>query len=130
MIGGSSKGFTMLEIMLVLFLIVGMLSLVIPRISVGENLGTVARRWVGAMKSFQEMAMITQKTVRLYVDMDRGMYWPMVVEGNEAPARGIQAEVLGLLGGGAVGLEDEEGDDDRRDGDEDGEGLGRHACLR
>jgi type II secretory pathway pseudopilin PulG len=83
MTGSSSRGFTMLEIMLVLFLVVGMLSLVIPRISVGENLGTVARRWVGAMKSFQEMAMVTQKTVRLYVDMDRGMYWPMVIDGDE-----------------------------------------------
>jgi type II secretory pathway pseudopilin PulG len=83
MAGGSSRGFTMLEIMLVLFLIVGMLSLVIPRISLGENLGSVARRWVGALKSFQEMAMMTQKTVRLYVDVDRGMYWPMVIDGNE-----------------------------------------------
>jgi type II secretory pathway pseudopilin PulG len=83
MAGSSSRGFTMLEIMLVLFLIVGMLSLVIPRISLGENLGSVARRWVGALKSFQEMAMMTQKTVRLYVDMDRGMYWPMVIDGKE-----------------------------------------------
>jgi type II secretory pathway pseudopilin PulG len=83
MAGDSSRGFTMLEIMLVLFLIVGMLSLVIPRISFGENLGSVTRRWVGALKSFQEMAMMTQKTVRLYVDMDRGMYWPMVIDGKE-----------------------------------------------
>jgi hypothetical protein len=60
-----------------------MLGMVIPRISLGENLGSVGRRWVGAMKSFQEMAMMAQKTVRLYVDIDRGMYWPMVVEGNE-----------------------------------------------
>ena len=79
----SSGGFTMLEIVLVLFLLVGMLSLVVPRISLGENLGSVGRRWVGAMKSFQEMAMIGQKTVRLYVDIDRNMYWPMVIEGNE-----------------------------------------------
>jgi hypothetical protein len=79
----SSQGFTMLEIVLVLFLLVGMLSLVIPRISVGESLGTVGRKWVGAMKSFQEMAMIGQKTVRLYVDIDRSMYWPMVIDGNE-----------------------------------------------
>jgi hypothetical protein len=79
----SPEGFTMLEIVLVLFLLVGMLSLVIPRISLGENLGTVGRRWVGAMKSFQEMAMIGQKIVRVYVDMDRSMYWPMVIDGNE-----------------------------------------------
>ena len=79
----ASGGFTMLEIVLVLFLLVGMLSLVVPRISLGENLGSVGRRWVGAMKSFQEMAMLGQKTVRLYVDIDRSMYWPMVIEGNE-----------------------------------------------
>ena len=79
----SSGGFTMLEIVLVLFLLVGMLSLVVPRISLGENLGSVGRRWVGAMKSFQEMAMLGQKTVRLYVDIDRSMYWPMVIDGNE-----------------------------------------------
>jgi len=66
----SSGGFTML-------------SLVVPRISLGENLGSVGRRWVGAMKSFQEMAMLGQKTVRLYVDIDRSMYWPMVIDGNE-----------------------------------------------
>lgn len=79
----GSGGFTMLEIVLVLFLLVGMLTLVIPRMSLGENLGTVGRKWVGAMKSFQEMAMMTQKTVRLYVDIDRSMYWPMVIEGKE-----------------------------------------------
>ena len=79
----SSAGFTMLEIMLVLFLVVGMLSMVIPRISIGESLGSTARKWVGALKSFQELAMMTQKTVRLYVDIDRGMYWPMVIDGKE-----------------------------------------------
>ena len=35
------------------------------------------------MKSFQELAMMGQKTVRLYVDIDRGMYWPMVLDGKE-----------------------------------------------
>lgn len=79
----NAGGFTMLEIVLVLFLLVGMLSLVIPRISLGESLGTVGRKWVGAMKSFQEMAMMTQKTVRVYVDIDRSMYWPMVIDGKE-----------------------------------------------
>jgi hypothetical protein len=73
----------MLEIALVLFLMVGMLSLVIPRMAIGDNLGSVGRKWVGAMKSFQELAMMGQKTVRLYVDIDRGMYWPMVLDGKE-----------------------------------------------
>jgi prepilin-type N-terminal cleavage/methylation domain-containing protein len=79
----SESGFTLLEFIIVLFLLGGLLSLVIPRISIGESLGSVTRKWVGALKSFQEMAMTTQKTVRLYVDIDRGMYWPMVLEGNE-----------------------------------------------
>lgn len=79
----ASGGFTMLEIVLVLFLLVGMLTLVIPRISLGESLGSTGRKWVGAMRSFQEMAMMTQKTVRLYVDIDRNMYWPMVIDGKE-----------------------------------------------
>ena len=79
----SAGGFTMLEIVLVLFLMVGMLSMVIPRLSIGDNLGSVGRRWVGALKSFQELAMMGQRTVRLYVDIDRGMYWPMVMEAKE-----------------------------------------------
>jgi type II secretory pathway pseudopilin PulG len=79
----DASGFTMLEIVMVLFLLTGMLSLVIPKLSIGENLGTVTRKWVGSLKTLQELSMTTQKTVRLYVDIDRGMYWPMVLDGNE-----------------------------------------------
>ena len=77
------RGFTMLEIVLVLFLLTGMLSLVIPKLSMGENLGSVGRKWVGSMKTLQDLSMTTQKIVRLYVDIDRGMYWPMVLDGKE-----------------------------------------------
>jgi Tfp pilus assembly protein FimT len=79
----DAAGFTFLEMIIVLFLLGGLLSLIIPRMSIGDNLGGVGRRWVGALRSFQEMAMATQKTVRLYVDLDRGMYWPMVIDGNQ-----------------------------------------------
>jgi prepilin-type N-terminal cleavage/methylation domain-containing protein len=79
----DSNGFTLLEMIIVLFLLGGLLSLIIPRISIGDSLGSVGRRWVGALKSFQDMAVATQKTVRLHVDLDRGMYWPMVVDGNQ-----------------------------------------------
>ncbi|MBI3806389.1 MAG: hypothetical protein HY281_02580 [Nitrospirae bacterium] len=27
--------------------------------------------------------MSTQKTVRLYIDIDRGVYWPMILDGNQ-----------------------------------------------
>jgi prepilin-type N-terminal cleavage/methylation domain-containing protein len=79
----DATGFTLLEMIIVLFLLGGLLSLIIPRMSIGDSLGSVGRRWVGALRSFQEMAMATQMTVRLYVDLDRGTYWPMVVEGNQ-----------------------------------------------
>jgi len=79
----SSGGFTILEIVLVLFLLVGLLGIVLPRISLDENLGSVGRRMVGTVRSLQSMAMLTQKTVRLYVDMDRGVYWPMILDGKE-----------------------------------------------
>ena len=79
----SSHGFTILEIILVLFLLVGLLGIVLPRISLEENLGSVGRRMVGTVRSLQGMAMLTQKTVHLYVDLDRGTYWPVILEGNQ-----------------------------------------------
>lgn len=79
----DESGFTLLEIIFVLFLLGGMLSLIMPRITIGDNLGSVTRKTVGAIKSLQEMALIKQRPVRLYVDLDQGIYWPMVLEGNE-----------------------------------------------
>jgi len=92
------SGFTLLEIIFVLFLLGGLLSLVIPRMSLGDNLNSVGRKWVGALKSFQEMSMTTQKTVRLYVDIDQGIYWPMVLDGNQEkiPLDPIWAEPIRL----------------------------------
>ena len=79
----ATAGFTILEIILVLFLLVGLLGIVLPRISLEENLGSVGRRMVGTVRSLQGMAMLTQKTVRLYVDLDRGIFWPVILDGNE-----------------------------------------------
>jgi type II secretory pathway pseudopilin PulG len=79
----GAAGFTILEIIIVLFLLVGLLGIVLPRISLGENLSSVGRRMVGTVRSLQSLAMLTQKTVRLYVDMDRGVYWPVILDGNQ-----------------------------------------------
>jgi len=79
----SSRGFTILEIILVLFLLVGLLGIILPRISLEENLGSVGRQMVGTVRSLQSLAMSTQKTVHLYVDMDRGVYWPMMLDGGQ-----------------------------------------------
>jgi type II secretory pathway pseudopilin PulG len=79
----ASTGFTILEIIIVLFLLVGLLGIILPRISLDENLGSVGRRMVGTVRSLQSMAMTTQKTIRLYVDVDRGSYWPVILDGNQ-----------------------------------------------
>jgi type II secretory pathway pseudopilin PulG len=79
----STAGFTILEIIIVLFLLVGLLGIILPRISLDENLGSVGRRMVGTVRSLQSLAMLNQKTVRLYVDIDRGVYWPMILDGNQ-----------------------------------------------
>jgi type II secretory pathway pseudopilin PulG len=79
----SSCGFTILEIIIVLFLLVGLLGIILPRFSLDDTLGTVGRRLVGTVRSLQSLAMLTQKTIRLYVDIDRGVYWPMILDGNQ-----------------------------------------------
>lgn len=79
----SSRGFTILEIIIVLFLLVGLLGIILPRISLEENLGSVGRRMVGTVRTLQSLAMLTQKTIRLYVDLDRGVYWPVILDGNQ-----------------------------------------------
>jgi type II secretory pathway pseudopilin PulG len=79
----STAGFTILEIIIVLSLLAGLLGIVLPRISLDENLGSVGRRMVGTVRSLQSLAMTTQKTVRLYVDIDRGVYWPVILDGNQ-----------------------------------------------
>lgn len=82
----ATAGFTILEIIIVLFLLVGLLGIILPRISLEENLGSVGRKMVSTVRSLQSLAMSTQKTVRLYVDMDRGLYWPVVLDGNQEKA--------------------------------------------
>jgi type II secretory pathway pseudopilin PulG len=79
----ASQGFTILEIIIVLFLFAGLLGIILPKISLEDNLGTVGRRMVGTVRSLQSLAMTTQKTVRLYVDMERGVYWPVILDGNQ-----------------------------------------------
>jgi len=79
----GADGFTIIEIIIVLFLLVGLLGIVLPRISLEENLGSVGRKMVGNVRSLQHLAMSTQKTVHLYVDIDRGVYWSMILDGNQ-----------------------------------------------
>ena len=77
------RGFTILEIIIVLFLFVGLLGIVLPRISLEENLGSVGRQMVRTVRSLQDLSMVTQKPLRLYVDIDRGVYWLMILDGDQ-----------------------------------------------
>lgn len=79
----SPNGFTIVEILIVLFLLAGLLGLIVPRITIGDNLSSIGRRWIAALRSIQDLSVATQKTVRLYVDLDRGQYWPVVLDGKE-----------------------------------------------
>ena len=79
----SSQGFTILEMIIVLFLLAGLLGIILPRISLEDSLSSVGRRMVGTVRALQSLAMSSQKTIRLYIDMDRGVYWPMILEGNQ-----------------------------------------------
>ena len=79
----SSRGFTILEIIIVLFLLTGLLSFIVPRLNIGDNLSSVGRKWIAALRTFQDMSISSQRTVRLYIDLDRGQYWPMIQQGSE-----------------------------------------------
>lgn len=79
----QARGFTILEMLIVLFLLGGVLTLVIPRIVIGEDLSSTGRKLIGILRSLQSMASTIQKPVKLYLDIDRGTYWAMVIDGKE-----------------------------------------------
>lgn len=79
----SSAGFTLLEMIMVLFLMSGVLLLVIPKVVTGENLASSGRQFIGGLRSLQSLAIALQKPLKLYVDLDKGTYWAMIVESTE-----------------------------------------------
>lgn len=79
----AANGFTLLEMMIVMFLFAAMLGIVIPRIHLGDDLGATGRKFIGSLRTLQGIAMSTQKPVKLYVDLDRSLYWAMTFEGKE-----------------------------------------------
>lgn len=79
----AAGGFTLLEMIFVMFLLSGMLLLVMPKIVTGENLASTGRKFIGVLRSLQTYAIRLQKPVKLYVDLDKGTYWAMIVEASE-----------------------------------------------
>lgn len=79
----SSAGFTILEMLIVLFLLTVVVAVVFPRISLEEDLGSTGRKLVGVLRTFQGLAATSQKPLKLYLDIDQGTYWMMLVEGKD-----------------------------------------------
>ena len=67
----------------VLFLLSTVLVIAIPRISVEEDLSATGRKFVGIIRTLQGLATTGQKPVKLYLDLDQGTYWMMIVDGKE-----------------------------------------------
>lgn len=78
-----SSGFTMLEMLIVLFLLAGVLAFILPKVVIGPDLSSTGRKFIGEIRTLQGWASTRQTPVKLYLDLDRGTYWPMVVEGKE-----------------------------------------------
>lgn len=78
-----NAGFTLLEMMIVMFLLVGILGLVIPRTSIGDNLGSTTRKVIGALRALQTMATATRTTIKVSFDLDRGSYRATALAGRE-----------------------------------------------
>jgi prepilin-type N-terminal cleavage/methylation domain-containing protein len=79
----SSAGFTLLEMLIVLFLLAGVLVIVLPRVVIGEDLSSTGRKFIGTLRTLQGLAATGQKPVKLYMDLDQGTYWVKVVDGKE-----------------------------------------------
>ncbi len=79
----EKAGFTILEMLIVLFLLTVVVVVVFPRISLDEDLSSTGRKLIGVLRTFQELAATRQQTLKLYLDLDRGTYWMIMVEGKE-----------------------------------------------
>jgi general secretion pathway protein H len=79
----ESAGFTILEMLIVLFLLTVVVVVVFPRFSLDEDLSSTGRKLVGVLRTFQGLAATNHQPLKLYFDLDQGTYWMMMVEGKE-----------------------------------------------
>lgn len=79
----SSSGFTLIEMLIILFLLAAVLVIVLPRVVIGEDLSSTGRKLIGTFRTLQGLASTGQKPVKLYLDLDQGTYWVRVVDGKE-----------------------------------------------
>ncbi|MGD2126883.1 MAG: prepilin-type N-terminal cleavage/methylation domain-containing protein [Desulfobacteraceae bacterium] len=87
------RGFTFLEIIVVIFLIGLMIALATPRIRYAvltDNLKTTTRRIIGMVKELRNEAIREQKEYVVHFDLDSNRFWidsPSMTEQEQARAR-------------------------------------------
>lgn len=69
--------------LIVLFLLSVVVVVVLPRISLDEDLSSTGRKLIGVIRTFQGLAATSQQPLKLYLDLDQGTYWMMMVEGKD-----------------------------------------------
>ncbi len=79
----SSRGFTLVEMILVLFLLGILLTLVLPSSGIANHLPSATRSLVAAIRSLQAAAVSAQKPFRFYLDLDQRTYWAVMLDGGE-----------------------------------------------
>ncbi len=89
----NRKGFTLIELVVVMTLIVMMIGLTMPRIRntlLSDTLKRTTLRMVGLVKSLKDEAVREQRTYGLHLDMTRRRYWvgfDTMTEAEQALAR-------------------------------------------
>lgn len=79
-----SKGFTLLEVVLVLALLTVVFALALPKAGLWQNLSTASRQLIGTIRTASLAATASGLTHRLYLDLDRQEYWLVqAVSGEE-----------------------------------------------
>ena len=79
----DTRGFSLIELVVVLFILGLVLSVMIPNYGQGGNLASSARQLVGMIRSLHVAASSTKQLHRLYLDLDQQAYWATVVDSDQ-----------------------------------------------
>lgn len=98
--GTRPGGFTMAEVLVVLFVIGIVLGFVLPKSGLIVNLSSATRQLIGTMRDTFIAASVTQRLHRLHFDLNEGSYWVTQVtpEGERAPQDPALARPIALSG--------------------------------